>query len=101
MPDEADTRGVELKQAIQEERAAAHLDGYFGGSGGTREKYEAAKATTDATIAADTRGVHECKPCRRMFKTEAALVSHERWRHNYGCPICTGGTGSVCSWHFL
>ena len=41
----------------------------------------------------------EC--CGRTFKTEQAYLSHRRWRHEDGCPICTGGFGSACYWHFL
>lgn len=39
-----------LTDALRAERRAADLDGYFGGSGGLREKYEAAQRTTDALV---------------------------------------------------
>ena len=44
---------------------------------------------------------HICVVCKREFKTEAAVMSHERWRHNLNCPLCDGGTGRACDWHFI
>lgn len=43
-----------------------------------------------------------CDYCKRQFKTVQGLASHERAFHGLenACPICEGGVGLACSWHF-
>ena len=45
--------------------------------------------------------VPRCGICAKVCKTWQGLSSHERNRHNLGCPLCDGGAGQACWWHFL
>lgn len=46
--------------------------------------------------------VPRCEICGKVCRTWQGLSSHDRHKHDDGgCPICEGGFGQACWWHFL